>query len=482
MEETISTAQTNETKHPFESGKLGKLIFKFSLPCVMSLLIASLYNMVDQIFIGQGVGLLGNGATTVVYPLTVIALAIALLIGDGCAAFMSICQGKKDSANASKAWGNSIICVLVISVILTVLVAIFSNFVLGIFGATEANLPYAKEYLNVILIGLPFYMFGTAVNAIIRADGSPQFALISNLSGCVINLILDPIAIFVLKWGMTGAALATIIGQIVTAALAFIYLFRTKTMKFKKTDFILNGKVVRSYLTLGISSFLTQVSIVLTLAVMNNVMAKYGAESIYGSDIPLTIMGIIMKMFAVAVAFVVGIAAGCQPIVGFNYGAGNYKRVKAIFKIMIIAEIVVGVIATLLFELLPVQILSLFGSVNDELYTEFGKLAFRIYLSSMIVCCVQKSSAIFLQSIGKPVFAMTLSLARDFVLMTVLTIVLPMFLGVTGALYSAPISDAICLVLTVIFVLIVFKTTLSENKKKNINETPSLPESEAITE
>jgi putative MATE family efflux protein len=462
MEATASTTPIAETKHPFESGRLGKLIFKFSLPCVMSLLIASLYNMVDQIFIGQGIGLLGNGATTVVYPLTVIALAIALLIGDGCAAYMSICQGKKDEQNASKAWGNSIVCLLAIAIIFTVLIAIFQDSILNLFGVTEANFSYAKEYLNILLIGLPFYMFGTMVNAVIRADGSPQFALISNLSGCIINLILDPIAIFVLKWGMTGAALATIIGQVVTAALAFLYLFRTKTIKFKKTDFIPKGKVIRTFLTLGISSFLTQVSIVLTLAVMNNVMKTYGANSVYGSDIPQTVMGIVMKMFAVAVAFVVGIAAGCQPIVGYNYGAGNYKRVKSIFKIMLIAEIVVGVVATLLFELLPVQILGLFGSVDDELYAAFGKLAFRIYLSSMIITCVLKSSSIFLQSIGRPVLAMVLSFVRDFVLMTILIIVLPMFMGVTGALYSAPIADIICLVLTILFICIAFKTTLSD--------------------
>jgi Na+-driven multidrug efflux pump len=465
MENTISTIQSTEIKHPFESGKLGKLIFKFSLPCVMSLLIASLYNMVDQIFIGQGIGLLGNGATTVVYPLTVIALAIALLIGDGCAAYMSICQGKKDSENAGKAWGNSIVSILIVSILLTVIIAIFQDGILNLFGATEANFPYAKEYLNIILIGLPFYMFGTMVNAVIRSDGSPQFALIANLSGCIINLILDPIAIFVLKWGMTGAALATIIGQVVTAALAFAYLFRTKTIKFKKADFLPKAKVIRSFLTLGISSFLTQVSIVLTLAVMNNVTKTYGADSIYGSDIPQTIMGIIMKMFAVAVAFVVGIAAGCQPIVGYNYGAGNYKRVKSIFKIMLIAEIIVGIVATLAFELLPVPILSLFGSVDDELYVEFGKLAFRIYLSSMIICCIQKSSSIFLQSIGKPVFAMTLSLMRDFVLMTILIIVLPISMGVTGALYSSPIADTISLILTIVFVAITFKTTLSEKDK-----------------
>jgi putative MATE family efflux protein len=470
MEETISTTQINETKHPFESGRLGKLIFKFSLPCVISLLIASLYNLVDQAFIGMGVGKIGTSATSVVYPLTVIALAIALLIGDGCAAFMSICQGKQDTKSSAKAWANSIVLVLAIGIVYTICLAIFSDGILYLFGADANDIVYAKEYLNILLIGMPFYMFGTMVNAVIRSDGSPQFALISNLSGCIVNLILDPIAIFVLKWGMTGAALATIIGQVVTAALAFAYLFRAKTVKFTKKDFLPEGRVIGKTLTLGISSFLTQVSIVLTMAVMNNMMNIYGAQSVYGSETCKAVMGVVMKLFAVAVAFIVGIAAGCQPIVGYNYGAGNFKRVKQIYKIMLIAELLVGVIATLIFELLPAPIVNIFASDGGALYTEFGVIAFRIYLSSVIVCAVQKSSAIFLQSIGKPVFAMTLSLARDFVLMTVLIVVLPIFFGVTGPLFAAPIADIICLILTVVFMIIVYKTTLSEKKPLQENK------------
>jgi putative MATE family efflux protein len=462
MDTTVQTVEeVKENKpHIFESQSIGKLMLKFSVPCIMSLLIASLYNMVDQIFIGQGIGYLGNGATTVVYPLTVIALAIALLVGDGCAAYISICNGKKDTASASKSVANSVIFITAVSIILTVLVAIFADNILYLFGATENNFELAKEYLYIILIGIPFYMFGCAVNAIIRADGSPQFALISNLSGCIINIILDPIAIFVLKWGMTGAAIATIAGQIVTAGLTIWYLFRMKSLKLHTVDFKPNFKVLKELLTLGISSFLTQVSIVVTLTVMNNVVTKYGAQSEYGSDIPLTIMGIIMKMFAVAVAFIVGTAAGCQPLVGYNYGAGNTKRVKEIYKRMIIVEIIIGIVATLVFELFPIQIISLFGSEENELYNKFAGLAFRIYLSGMIFAAVQKSSAIFLQSIGKPVQAMVLSIVRDFILLTVLTIVLPIFMGVTGALYSGPIADTISLVLTIVIVAITFKKAL----------------------
>jgi putative MATE family efflux protein len=460
MEAINEQTQTVNTAHPFESQPLGKLMLKFSIPCIMSLLIASLYNMVDQIFIGQGIGLLANSATSVVYPLTVITLAIALFIGDGCAAFLSICAGKGDRQKAGKAVGNSIFFVLVIAIVLTILIAIFSGGILNLFGATQNNFELAQEYLNIILIGLPFYMFGTAINAIIRADGSPQFALISNLAGCIINIILDPIAIFVLKWGMTGAALATIIGQIVTALLAFIYLFKMKSLKLKKSDFIPSGNILKNILPLGVSSFLTQVSIVVTLIVTNNIMKIYGAQSVYGEDIPIAVMGIIMKMFAIAVAFIVGTAAGCQPLVGYNFGSGNKERVKAIYKRMIIAELIIGVIASAIFELFPLQLIGLFGSENSQLYNEFATLAFRIYLSLMMFASVQKSSAIFLQSIGKPIQAMVLSLVRDFILLTILTIVLPIFFGVTGALYAAPIADIVSLILTIILVVTTFKKVL----------------------
>jgi putative MATE family efflux protein len=466
MEETLQENKAAHS-HPFETSPIGKLILKFSVPCIMSLLIASLYNMVDQIFIGQGIGYLGNGATTVVYPLTVIALALALLVGDGCAAYISLCHGRGDQKSANKAVANSIVIIVAIGVIITVLSAIFADGILYLFGATENNFDLAKEYLNVILIGMPFYMFGTAINSIIRADGSPRFALLSNVCGCIINIILDPIAIFVLKWGMTGAAIATIVGQIATAALAFAYLFKMKSVKMGRKDFIPDGKISGKMFTSGLSSFLTQVSIVLTLAVMNNVTKSYGALSEYGSDIPQTIMGIVMKMFAIAVSFIVGTAAGCQPIVGYNYGAGNYKRVKEIYKRMVIIELIIGVVATLCFELLPLQIISLFGSENNELYNKFATLAFRIYLSGMILCCIQKSSAIFLQSIGKPVHAMVLSLVRDFILLTALTIILPIFMGVTGALYAAPIADIVSFILTVVLVVIAFRTSLKEPRTTN---------------
>jgi Na+-driven multidrug efflux pump len=455
--EVVNKMETTNSQNLFETTSLNKLMMKFSIPCILSLLIASLYNMVDQVFIGRGVGYLGNGATTVVYPVTVIALAIALWIGDGCAAHLSICQGKKEQEQANRSVANTVVAVLVLSIVMLALCFAFEQQLLQLFGATENNYAYAKEYFDIILIGIPFYMFGSTMNSIIRADGSPQFALMSTLLGCIMNVILDPIAIFVLHWGMKGAAIATIAGQIATALLTFGYLFHSKSFHLNKNSFRLNAGTLKTISSLGVSSFLTQISIVLIMAVMNNALVSYGALSKYGADIPLTVVGIVMKMFAIAIAFIVGVAAGCQPIVGYNQGAGRHDRVKEIYKKMMTVEFIIGLIATLCFELFPIQLINLFGSNNGALYNEFAVLAFRIYLSSMTLCAIQKASSIFLQSIGKPLQSMVLSLARDFVLLAPLCIILPIRFGVVGPLYAAPIADVICLVITVIVMAYTFR-------------------------
>lgn len=447
-----------ENANIFETTPLNKLMIKFSVPCILSLLIASLYNMVDQVFIGRGVGYLGNGATTVVYPVTVVALAIALWIGDGCAAHLSICQGQRNQEQANRSVATAIVSVLALSIVMLVLGFAFEKQILQIFGATENNYDYAKEYFDIILLGIPFYMFGSTMNSIIRADGSPQFALMSTLLGCIMNVILDPIAIFVLHWGMAGAAIATIAGQIATAILTFGYLFHSKSVKLSKSSFKLNASTLSKISSLGVSSFLTQISIVLIMAIMNNTLVIYGAQSKYGSDIPLTVVGIVMKMFAIAIAFVVGVGAGCQPIVGYNQGAGRFDKVKELYKKMMLIEFVIGLIATLCFELFPIQLINLFGSDNGDLYNEFAVLSFRIYLSSMTLCAIQKASSIFLQSIGKPIQSMILSLSRDFILIAPLCILLPIRYGVVGPLYSAPIADVICLVITVCIMAGTFKS------------------------
>lgn len=450
---------------------IGSLMLKFSIPCILSLLVSALYNIVDQIFIGWGVGYLGNGATNVVFPITVIALAIALMIGDGCAAFLSICQGKNDGEAAHKSVGNAVLLLVICSIVLSVIFFLCRDTILFAFGATENNYDYAVDYFNVIVLGIPFYIFTNGINSIIRADGSPKFAMVSTLIGCIMNVILDPIAIFVLHWGVTGAAIATIAGQIVSAILGVYYLFHTKSFRLKKESFVLHRSVLRRVLPLGISSFLTQVAIVIIMGVMNTTLVKYGAISKYGPDIPMTVVGIVMKVFQIVISLIVGIAAGCQPIVGFNYGAGNMHRVKQIYKTMCLAIFVIGIISTIAFECFPVQIISLFGS-EGELYNEFAALSFRIYLSTILLCCLQKATSIFLQSLGKPLLSMIVSLLRDFVLIVPLVLAMPFLFqpAVVGPLFAAPIADIIACIITAIMMVSVLRKISQSQKAKGRTE------------
>ena len=436
--------------------KIGKLLLKFSIPCIMSLLVSALYNIVDQIFIGRGIGYLGNGATNVVFPIAIISLAIALMIGDGCAAFLSLCQGKKDLRSAKKSVGNALTLLVVIGIVMTALFAIFKTQILMAFGATENNFAYAGEYFNFIIMGIPFFVVGNGLNSIIRADGSPKFAMITTLLGCIINVILDPVAIFGLGWGMMGAALATITGQIVTAICGLVYLTRAKSVKLDLESFVPSIDIIGKFMPLGISSFLTQISIVVIMGVMNNILVKYGATSKYGADIPLTVVGIVMKVFQIVVSVCIGIAAGSQPVIGYNYGAGEYKRVREIFLTIVKAEAVVGFVALFLFEAFPLQITAIFGS-EDGLYNEFAVLSFRLFLSMIVLTCIQKSVSVFLQALGKPVMSMGLSLLREFVLSVPLAIVLPIFFGVEGALYSAPIADIGSMIAVVIMSVIMLR-------------------------
>jgi putative MATE family efflux protein len=454
--------------------KIGKLLLKFSIPCILSLLISSLYNIVDQIFIGHGVGYLGNGATNVVFPLTLIALSLALFIGDGTGAFLSICLGKKEYDPGKRSVGSAIAIITVTSVLLTLLYIMNRDDTLNVFGATEANMSYAVDYFNYIMIGLPFFMFATAVNSIIRADGNPGFAMLSMVVGALINVILDALFIFVFKWGMMGAGLATSLGQIISAVVSLTYLFKMNAFKLSSRDFIPN-RVITSSLPLGISSLITQISIVITLGFTNNALVTYGALSKYGSDIPLTAFGIVFKVLQIFISVVVGIAIGSQPIVGFNLGARKYDRIKQTYFFMLRAEIIFGLIATLACELFPNQIISLFGTDN-ALYKEFGVLAFRLYLCLIIFSAIQKSSSIFLQALGKPVLSMSLSLLRDVILIIPLVIILTDNFGVEGILYTAPIADFLALIITVIFIQYIMRhlSTLSSNQKDEVrNKTLS---------
>ena len=399
-----------ETNRFLGEEHIGKLMQKYAIPCIISLLVGALYNIVDQIFIANAsyLGSYGNAANTVVFPLTVIALAIAVMIGDGCCAFVSLSLGKKRAETAKKSVGNSIIMVIFSGLVLCAVYLIFSNQIIAMFGGTvnAETFRHSKEYFFYITLGIPFYMFGQAMNPIIRADGSPKFAMASTLAGAVLNIILDPICIFVFKWGMMGAAAATVFGQVVTAVLAVWYIVHMKLVKPAGADFTMDRNICRRTLILGLTSFLSQISLVAAMAAINNMIRKYGAlDPVFGleqyAQIPMAVVGIVLKFFQIVISIVVGMAAGCIPIVGFNMGAGKLERVKELFTKLLIAEATVGLVALIIVELFPQQLIKVFGAANESAYyTDFAIKAFRIYLCMVVFACVNKACFIFLQAMG----------------------------------------------------------------------------------
>ena len=446
---------------------VGKLMKKYAIPCIISLLVGALYNIVDQIFIANAtyLGSYGNAANTVVFPLTVIALAIAVMIGDGCCAFVSLSLGKKEPQNAKKSVGNSVVLTIVSSLILCAIYLIFSNQIIAMFGGTvnAETFKYSKEYFFYISLGIPFYMFGQAMNPVIRADGNPKFAMISTLVGAVINIILDPVFIFGFKWGMMGAAVATVLGQVVTAVLAVWYLLHMREIQPKKEDYRLDGMIVKKTIVLGVCSFLSQISLVAAMAAINNMVRKYGAmDAVFGQEefaqIPMAVVGIVMKFFQIVISIVVGMAAGCIPVVGYNMGAGLKARVKELFTKLLIAEASVGAVALLIVEVFPQQLINIFGAGNESIYyTEFAIKAFRIYLCMMIFACVNKACFIFLQAMGKAVASTLLSMVREIVFGVGFALLLPIFFGLDGVLYSMPVSDVLTFIIAVFLIVRTYK-------------------------
>ena len=447
--------------------KIGKLMIKYAVPCIISLLVGALYNIVDQIFIANAdyLGSYGNAANTVIFPLTVISLAIAIMIGDGCCAFVSLSLGKNNPNDAKRSMGNSVLLTVAASVVLTAVYLVFSDQIIAMFGGTvnEETFHHSREYFFWITLGISFYMFGQAMNPVIRADGSPKFAMISTLAGAIINITLDPIFIFIFKWGMMGAAVATVIGQIATAVLAVWYLCHTKTVKISKEDFKLKAKILKRTLVLGICSFLSQISLVAAMAAINNMIRKYGAmDAIFGQEqyaqIPMAVIGIVMKFFQIVISIVVGMAAGCIPIVGFNMGAGLKGRVKKLFTRLLIAQTVVGAVALIIVEFFPNALIQIFGAANESVYyTDFAVKAFRIYLCMMIFACVNKAVFIFLQAMGKAVASTMLSMVREIVFGVGFALILPVFFGLDGVLYSMPVSDVLTAILSAVAIAGTYK-------------------------
>ena len=430
--------------------RVSKLMRQYAIPCIISLLVGALYNIVDQIFIANAsyLGSYGNAANTVVFPLTVVALAIAVMLGDGCCAFVSMALGRNEVDKA--------------------------NTIIAMFGGTvnEETFHHSQEYFFYITLGVPFYMFGQAMNPIIRADGNPKFAMISTLAGAAINIILDPIFIFVFKWGMMGAAVATVIGQVATAFLAVWYLLHMKIIKPASGDYALRGTVCGRMLTLGITSFLSQISLVAAMAAINNMLRKYGAlDAVFGQEqyaqIPMAVVGIVMKFFQIVISIVVGMAAGCIPIVGYNMGAEKKLRVRELFTKLLIAEALVGAVALVMAEGFPRQLIAIFGAANESsYYTDFAIKAFRTYLCMMVLACVNKACFIFLQAVGKALTSTLLSMFREVVFGVGFALLLPVFFGLDGVLYSMPVSDILTFIISAIIIVKTYRELNVEGVQK----------------
>lgn len=446
-----------------ETKPLGALMRQYALPCILSLLVAALYNIVDQIFIANAsyLGSYGNAANTVVFPMTVVALAIAVMIGDGCCAFVSLSLGANRKDDAHKSIGSAVVLCVAASLVLTLIYLVFQEQILTMFGGrvNDETFRHSKEYFFYITLGVPFYMFGQAMNPIIRSDGSPRFAMISTVAGAVVNIILDPLFIFVFKWGMMGAAVATVLGQVLTAGLAVWYLCHMKAVRLERKSFGLHPRLARRYLALGLTSFLSQISLVAAMAAIQNMVLKYGAmDEVFGqaefAQIPMAVLGIVMKFFQIVISISVGLAAGCIPIVGYNMGAGRRDRARSLFSRLIVLELAVGAAALLIVELFPAQLTGLFGAANESVhYTEYAIKCFRVYLCLMPLACLNKGTFIYLQSLGKALASTALSLVREVVFGVGFALLLPLFWGLDGVLYSMPVSDLLTFLMSAAVIL-----------------------------
>lgn len=448
--------------------KIGVLLKKFAIPCIFSLIISCLYNIVDQIFVGNGVGYLGNAATGIIFPITVIGWGVSLFFGDGAAADLSVSFGKNETQDIHTSVGNSILCSFLCGVIIIAISYLWGDNLLCLIGATDANLSLAHDYGVIIYAMMPLALVQNTLASIIRADGSPHYAMCAMLVGAIINIIGDPAAIFVLGLGIKGAAYATILGQFVSFIICVLYLTKSKTFKISLKSFYPNTGILKRVMALGTSSFLTQLSIVVITVINNILLVKYGAASAYGADIPLAAFVVIMKLFQIVLNIAIGIAAGAQPIVGYNYGARQFDRVQELLKLVLKWTVIVCVICTILFEAFPLLFIQMFGA-DGELYTQFAVLCLRIYLSLIIFTCVQKVCAIFLQSIGHAKAAAPLSILRD-VLLIIFSLIIPVFSGVTGIFWAAPIADIIAAAITGIVMVKLWKT-LEQEKQKSQPET-----------
>lgn len=444
------TESTNE-HNPLGFEAPARLLRKFAVPSIVAMLVTSLYNIVDQIFIGQGVGYLGNAATNVAFPLSTICLSIALLIGVGSASNFSLELGAGNEKEAARCVGNALFMMVTFGVLYLICIQIFLQPLLGAFGATKEILPYAMSYTRITAFGMPLLIITNGMSNLARADGSPRYSMTCMIVGAIINVILDPVFIFALDMGVAGAAWATIIGQVFSFVMALCYLTRFKQVSISRHSFRPNFRKCIKIASLGLSNSLNQVAITLVQIVLNNSLIYYGAQSVYGKEIPLAACGIVMKTNAILISIFVGISQGSQPIIGFNYGAKKYDRVRKVYQIAITCNLILSAVGFLLFQFCPRQIISLFGS-GDPLYYEFAVKFMRIFLFMVIVNGIQTISSNFFSAIGKPMKGVFLSLTRQVIFLVPLILLLPLAFGLDGILYAAPIADGLAFIISILMV------------------------------
>ena len=463
----MSAMKSNTGRNILGTEDIKKLLPRFAIPSVIAMLVGALYNIVDQIFIGQSVGMLGNAATNVAFPLVMIATALGLLFGVGGASNFNLYLGAGNKERAKKVVGNSLFLLVASGTIVFIVIHAFLSQLILLFGATDAVYPLALEYISITSFGIPFLIFSVGASNIIRADGSPKYSMYCLMSGAILNIILCALFIFGFHMGIAGPALATVISQIVSCAIAVFYFRRFKSVPLEKKDFILDRFVIKPIIYLGASSFLNQIAMVFVQIFLNNTVTYYGGLSVYGSDIPLAVAGVISKVSMVFISVIIGISQGGQPIAGFNYGAKNYGRVRELFKLVIGISMVISVVSFLCFQLFPLAIIKIFGD-GSELYFDFAIRFCRIYLFMMIVIGIQPASSILFTAIGKSYKGVFLAMTRQVFLLIPLLVILPIYFGIDGVLYAGPIADGIAAAVAFIFIYRELKKLKTMETEENL--------------
>ena len=455
---------SEKVENPLGTKPLGRLLLSLAIPAIVANVVNALYNIVDQIFIGRGIGKLGNAATSVSFPLVTICLALGLMIGLGASSGFSLELGRKNEEKARKIAGTAFGTLIICGVIIMLVVRIFLKPMLIFFGSTDNILPYAEEYAGITAFGIPFLLFSMGANPLVRADRAPILSMLSILVGSIINTILDPIFIFVFHWGMAGAAWATVIGQVIGAIILFAYIPKFKSVKFKVKDFIPKPKWLWTITKLGFNSFVFQFSTLVVQIIMNNALKIYGEKSIYGADTPIAVAGIVTKINVIFIALIIGLINGAQPICGYNYGAKKYGRVRHTVKLFMITAMVISIVCWTAFELFPMKILMIFGKNEDAQYFEYAVRFMRIYLFFNCVNGIQICSATFFPAIGKALKGTILSFSKQVVILIPLMILLPYFMGLDGVMYAQPITDAITVVMSLLFLWHEFRKMPKEDE------------------